>query len=482
MKINLSQLTIKDAHELIQSQEMPARELLSLYLDNIKKHDGDINAFLEVFDDSYEQAESVDKRVKAGQSVELLAGIPVGVKDNILIEGKTCSAGSKILENFVAPYSATAIEKLKRNRAVFVGRTNMDEFAMGSSTENSAYKVTKNPYDTERVAGGSSGGSVAAVAQQECFAALGSETGGSVRQPASFCGVVGLKPTYGAVSRYGLMALASSLDQIGLTAKTTEDVEIVFDAIRGVDPLDSTTVDSSKIHNSEFKIQNLKIGVPKEFFLLSGDNNAVSDSVAKSVNDSIELFKSLGFKIKEVSIPSLKYAVETYYIIMPAEASSNLARYDGVKYGFYKNGSGIIGDYMNTREAGFGDEPKTRIILGTYVLSAGYYDAYYKRAVQVKNLIKKDFENAFKEVDVLLSPTTPSPAFKVGEKTDSPTEMYLSDIFTCSANLAGVPAMSIPCGFDKSGNKKLPLGLQLTTPWFEEKKLFHLGKLFEDNF
>jgi len=460
---------------MIQSGKVSARELLVRCVENIKKDK--LNSFVELFDDAYEKAEEADRKAAEGQTIPLLAGIPIAVKDNILIEGKKCSAGSKILKNYVAPYSTSVIKKLEKEGAVFLGRTNMDEFAMGSSTEHSAYGPTKNPHDKKRVPGGSSGGSAAAVAAGECLVALGSDTGGSIRQPASFCGVVGLKPTYGAVSRNGLIAMASSLDQIGTLAKTAEDAEIIFNAIKGRDPKDSTSVEP-KIKNLKFKIENFVIGVPKEFFSPRGDNPGLSRSVSSSFKEALENLQRRGFKIKEISIPSLEYATEVYYIIMAAEVSSNLARYDGIKYGLSQKGKTLLDGYMKTRKSGFGKEVRRRILLGAYVLSAGYYDAYYGRAQKVRELIKNDFKKAFGEADIIASPTTPTPAFKIGEKADDPVQMYLADIFTNAANLTGVPAISVPCGFDG----KLPLGIQFMAPWVEEEKMFSLGKFFEENF
>lgn len=474
-KINLAELNIKKAHELLRGGEISARELADFYLENIKRHDKNTHAYLEVFDDVFEQAEAVDKKIKLGKELPLLAGIPLAVKDLILIKSKKCSAGSKILENFNAPYSAAVIEKLDNQGAVYLGRTNMDEFAMGVSTEYSAFGPTKNPYDLKRVPGGSSGGSAAAVAQQECLAALGSDTGGSIRQPASFCGLVGLKPTYGSVSRRGLIAMASSLDQIGPLTKTVEDAEIIFGAIKGKDPLDSTSVGNPISHKSATK-SDFVVGVPKEFFNMEGENKGISEDVIKNTKKAINNLKTRGFKIKEVSIPSLNYVVETYYIIMPAEVSTNLARYDGVKYGLAKKGKTLLEDYLKTRRAGFGDEPRRRILLGNYVLSSGYYDAFYGRARRAVSAMKNDFKKVFSEVDILLSPTTPTSAFKIGEKTGNPVEMYLADIFTCGANLAGLPAISLPNGLSENG---LPIGLQFIAPWFEEEKLFETGKVFE---
>jgi aspartyl-tRNA(Asn)/glutamyl-tRNA(Gln) amidotransferase subunit A len=422
----------------------------------IKEKDKDIHAFLEVFSD-------------AGPSGEgPLSGKTIAIKDNICMKGKHASAGSEILENFISPYDATVVKKLKEAGATIVGRTNMDEFAMGSSTENSAYGVTKNPHDLERVPGGSSGGSAAAVASGMVDMALGSDTGGSIRQPASFCGVVGLKPTYGRVSRNGLIALASSFDQIGPFAKTVSDAEILYDVISGKDPMDSTTIgDDTYPHAKKFvKI----IGVPRSFV----DNEGITEAVKKNFEEAVEKFKSLGYKIKDVELPSLKYSLAVYYIIMPAEASSNLARFDGVKYGLHKSGLDSIDDYFKTRGAGFGEEVRRRIILGTYVLSSGYYDEYYGSAIKMKALISKEFKDAFQDVDIILTPTTPSPAFNIGEKTTDPLSMYLEDIFTVPANIAGLPAISLPSGFDG----KLPLGIELTASAGREDNLFAAGKEF----
>jgi aspartyl-tRNA(Asn)/glutamyl-tRNA(Gln) amidotransferase subunit A len=469
--INLEKLTIKKAQELIRRGEISCRELVSIYQENIKNKNRDINAFLEVFKDAFETAEQEDKEILKGGELKPLTGIPVAIKDNILIEGKISSAGSKILEKYHATYDSTVVKKLKEAGAIILGRTNMDEFAMGSSTENSAYGVVLNPYDLERVAGGSSGGSAAAVAMQGALAALGSDTGGSIRQPAAFCGVVGLKPTYGAVSRYGLIAMASSLDQIGPLAKTTEDAEIVFDVIKGWDPKDSTSV---KIQNSKIKTQNLRIG------LLKYDRKGIDEKINDAIIKSIDILRRFGHGVKEVELPNLKYSLACYYIIMPAEVSANLARFDGIRYGLSVSGENLLEDYMKTRAEGFGRETKRRIMLGTYVLSAGYYDEYYGRAQKVRALIKRDFQEVFKEVDVLLSPTTPTSAFKAGEKVDNPLAMYLSDIFTVSVNLAGLPAISIPAtNPDFVVNRELPIGIQFIAPWFGEDLLFYLAKQYE---
>ncbi|MFC1756918.1 Asp-tRNA(Asn)/Glu-tRNA(Gln) amidotransferase subunit GatA [Patescibacteria group bacterium] len=477
--MNLSELSIKKAHKLLQSGDISARELASAYLDNIKKDNKDLNVYLEVFDDVLEQAEEADQKIKSEKELPILAGIPMAIKDNMLIKGRKCSAGSKILEGFVAPYGSTAVEKLKKEGVVFLGRTNMDEFGMGSSTEHSAYGATKNPYDKERVPGGSSGGSAAAVASQMCMGALGSDTGSSVRQPAGFCNIVGLKPTYGSVSRSGLIAFASSLEQIGPLAKTVEDAEIIYNAIKGKDSMDATSVGDPISNRNNQKLrdnnQSLTIGVPKEFFNLEGENEGIEAGVEKNIKEAISAFRENGIEVKQVSLPSLEYAIETYYIIMPAEASSNLARFDGVKYGLSKKGDDLLADYMQTRKDGFGDEVRRRILLGTYVLSAGYYDAYYNKAQKIRNLMRQELKKTFEDVNVLLCPTSPTLPFKIGERVEDPIKMYLADIFTTTANLTGVPAISIPAGL--SG--KLPVGLQLMAPWFCEKRLFELGKKYE---
>ena len=401
-----------------------------------------------------------------------LSGINFAIKDNMLIKGKRCSSASKILENYTASYDASVIEKLRRAGAIFLGRVNMDEFAMGSSTESSAFGPTKNPHNLERVPGGSSGGSAAAVAMDGALAALGSDTGGSVRQPASFCGVVGLKPTYGAVSRRGLMAMASSLDQIGPLTKTVEDAEIIFNVISGQDKMDSTSVDSHQ--PSAISHQKLKVGV------LKYDKSGVDEEVSKALDDSVEKLRAAGHKIKEIDLSVLEYSLACYYIIMPAEVSANLARYDGVRYGLSKQGKNLLDGYMETRAAGFGKEAKKRIMLGAYVLSSGYYDAYYGRAGKVRELIRRGVKAVFDleagGVDAFILPTAPTTAFKLGEKTKDSLQMYLSDVFTVSANIAGVPAISVPAGKSKEG---LPIGAQLVAPWFREDILFNLGKQIE---
>ena len=474
--MSLAKLTIKEAHEKLKKREISAVELTQAVLDEIEKKDKKISAFLTLTSElALKQAKKVDEQIALGESISPLAGVPAAVKDNILIEDVKCTAASKILENYVAAYDATVIKKLKSAGAVFVGKTNMDEFAMGSSTENSAFKPTRNPVDTERVPGGSSGGSAAAVKADECVYALGSDTGGSIRQPAGFCGVVGLKPTYGAVSRYGLMAMASSLDQIGPLAKTAEDAAYIFEAISGPDENDATSQSKRPVFKADdvlsepLNFKKLKIGIPKEYFV-----EGLEHETEKAVRGAIQKFKDAGAEVKEVSLPSTSYALACYYIIMPAEVSANLARYDGIKYGYSKPERDLFESYLATRHEGFGKEVRRRIMLGTYVLSSGYYDAYYLKAQKVRALIKKDFENALKEVDVIMTPTSPSPAFKFGEKTDDPLAMYLADIYTVPVNLAGVPAISVPC---REGS--LPIGLQIIGRHFDEKTILQTALAYE---
>ncbi len=464
--IDLTTLTIQKAHNALVKGDYTVRELCQAYLDQIKKTDGDVHAYLEVYDDVMKQADLAQKKVSKGN---LMAGIPIAIKDNILIEGRKASSASKILENYVAPYDATAIKKLKDAGAVFLGRTNMDEFAMGGSTENSAYGPTKNPHDTSRVAGGSSGGSIAAVAGNMALAALGSDTGGSVRQPASFCGVVGFKPTYGSISRHGLMAMGSSLDVIGPTTKTVSDAEILFNVMKGKDRYDSTSIDIEGAAKTP-KV----IGIPRHF--LKGDG--IDKEVMRVFEESVEKFKKLGYEIKDIELPNIEYSLAVYYVLMPAEVSTNLSRFDGIKYGLHKEGKNLLEDYFLSRGEGFGPEARRRIMLGAYVLSSGYYDAYYNKANAVRELLKADFAKAFKSVDAILTPTAPAPAFKIGEKTSDPVAMYLEDIFTVTANLVGAPAISIPAGEKAVEGKKLPIGIQLVSAAGTEDILFSLGKKF----
>ncbi len=465
--IDLASLTIENAHKAMINGDFSATDLVKAYMKIISEKNKEINAYLEVYDDVLEQARKADEIIKSGKG-NLLTGIPFAIKDNILIKGRKATSASKILADYHATYDATVIKKLREAGAIFLGRTNMDEFAMGGSTENSAFGVTRNPYDTSRVAGGSSGGSAASVAMDGALVALGSDTGGSIRQPASFCGLVGLKPTYGAVSRYGVMAMGSSLDQIGPLGKTVKDVEIIFDTIKGKDIHDGTTISIDTYRSERIGKNKPILGIPKHF--LNGDG--IDKNVLDNFNKTIEIFKEKGYEIKDIKLPNIAYSLAVYYVIMPAEASSNLARFDGVKYGLHKDGENIIDDYFETRGEGFGKEVRRRVLLGTYVLSSGYYDAYYNRANALRRVITEDFHKAFENVDIVLTPTTPAPAFKIGEKSSDPVAMYLEDIFTVTANLTGMPAMTIPSGFAD----KLPLGVQITARHGDERTLFEVGK------
>ncbi|OHA92777.1 MAG: glutaminyl-tRNA synthase (glutamine-hydrolyzing) subunit A [Candidatus Zambryskibacteria bacterium RIFCSPLOWO2_02_FULL_39_26] len=471
--MDISTLTIFSARKKLDSKEFSVVELVKTYLDEINRKNKDINAYLEIYNDVLEQAKMADQAITRGE-IFPMTGIPIAVKDNILIEGKTATSGSKILKGFVAPYDATVIKKLKSQHAVFLGRANMDEFAMGSSTENSAFGVTKNPLDPTRVAGGSSGGSVASVAMGGALASLGSDTGGSVREPTSFCGLVGLKPTYGGVSRYGLMALGSSLDVIGPVTKTVTDSEILWDAIKGQDKMDSTTY-SEDVYpkNKNSKNKSLTIGVPYHIL-----EKGLRGDVRKNFDESIEKLKKLGYKIKDIKLPNIGYSLAVYYIIMPAEASSNLARFDGVKYGLHIDGNDLLSDYLKTRGMGFGEEVRRRILIGTYVLSTGYYEAYYNKAIHLRQTISNDFQKAFTEVNAIALPTTTGPAFKIGEKASDPLALYLEDVFTVPANIVGVPAISIPSGSVNDGGVDLPLGIQFMAPHNCEELLFEIGKKF----
>ncbi|MBX4200365.1 Asp-tRNA(Asn)/Glu-tRNA(Gln) amidotransferase subunit GatA [Candidatus Parcubacteria bacterium] len=468
--IDLSKLTIKSAREGLKKGDFTSRELTEACIDKIKKEDGEINAFIEVFDDALGQADAADEQIKKGIEAPLL-GVPIAIKDNILLSGHKSSAGSHILEGFVSPTDSTVSSKLQRHGgAVIVGRTNMDEFAMGSSTETSYYGPTKNPTDTSRVPGGSSGGSAAALAAHFVLGSLGTDTGGSIRQPAALTGIVGLKPTYGRVSRSGIIALGSSLDQVGPFAHTVTDVETIYNVIKGEDKLDSTTI-SDSTYKSEKKF-NKTIGVPRKFL------KNVSSDVKKNFEQAEEKFKSLGYKIMDVDLPSIEYSLAAYYIIMPAEASTNLARYDGVKYGLYVDGTDLLDDYMKTKGSGFGRETRRRIILGTFVLSSGYYDSFYGAALLAKEKITDELREAFKDIDVLLTPSTSGPAFKIGEKISDPLSMYLEDIFTVPANISGIPSMSLPSGFVEVEGKNLPLGILLSSDLGREDNLFQIGKDF----
>ena len=469
--IDLKNLTITKARKQLDDKDFSARELAEAYLKKIEELNPEINVYLEVYDDVLKQADIADQMISSGQSSDL-TGIPLALKDNILVSGKRATSASKILEGFISPYDSTAVSKIKSQGAVLLGRCNMDEFAMGSSTENSAFGVTKNPHDLSRVAGGSSGGSAASVASDMALGALGSDTGGSVRQPASLCGVVGLKPTYGAVSRHGLMAMGSSLDIIGTIAKSVSDAEMIFRTISGKDIMDSTTIEIPK--NKISKNKNLTIGVPYHFI----EQEGIDQSVRENFKSSLKKLETLGYNLKEIELPYAEYSLAAYYVIMPAEVSSNLARFDGVKYGLHSDGKNIIEDYFKTRAMGFGPEVRRRIILGTYVLSSGYYDSYYGKALTVRQKISDDFNRVFKDVDVIATPTTPSPAFKIGEKVSDPLSMYLADIFTVTANIIGIPAISLPSGFVNIDSKNLPIGFQLMAPHKSESVLFELGKNF----
>jgi aspartyl-tRNA(Asn)/glutamyl-tRNA(Gln) amidotransferase subunit A len=471
--VELYRLGIREAIELISKKEISPLELLESVFQRIDSVEERIKAYVTIERESaFNRARGLENKPMEGK----LHGIPVAVKDNICTRGVRTTCSSRILENFIPPYESTVTSRLTVQGYILAGKTNLDEFAMGSSTENSAFFITRNPWDTERVPGGSSGGSAAAVAADECIAALGSDTGGSIRQPAAFCGIVGLKPTYGRVSRYGLVAFASSLDQIGPLTKCVEDAAILLNIIGGHDHHDSTSVAMSVPDFTSalgMDIKGLKIGIPREYFI-----EGVDKEVENGVRDAIKRLESLGAVPLEISLPHTEYAVATYYILATSEASSNLARYDGVKYGLRMDGENLIEMYMNTRHHGFGAEVKRRIILGTYALSSGYYEAYYRKAQQVRTLIRQDFENAFKEVDVIITPTTPTPAFRIGEKTRDPLQMYLSDIFTIPVNLAGVPAISIPCGFSGEG---LPIGLQIIGRHFDEENILKVAYAYEQD-
>ncbi|MCR4408403.1 MAG: Asp-tRNA(Asn)/Glu-tRNA(Gln) amidotransferase subunit GatA [Anaerolineae bacterium] len=473
--MKLHELTIYQARSLLQSREISAQELTAAVIDRILEVDNDIKAYLTLTPElALEQARQADARRAAGEDDPLL-GIPLAIKDIICTEGIPTTCGSKILEDFIPPYSATVVEKLRAAGAVILGKTNTDEFAMGSSTENSAYFTTHNPWDLTRVPGGSSGGSAAATAADECLGALGSDTGGSVRQPAALCGVVGIKPTYGRVSRYGLVAFASSLDQIGTFGKDVTDCALLLSVIAGYDPRDSTSVDEpvpDYLSALVPDVRGMRLGVPQEYFI-----EGIQPEVEAAVRAAIDLLAEMGAEIVDISLPHTGYALPVYYLLAPAEASANLARYDGIKYGFsFPDAADVWDAYRKTRQYGFGAEVKRRIMLGTYALSAGYYDAYYLKAQQVRTLIKQDFDRAFALCDVVLCPTSPTTAFKIGEKVDDPLQMYLSDVFTLSASLAGLPGLSLPCGFDAQG---LPIGLQIIGRAFDEATVFRVAYTYE---
>ncbi len=474
--MKLNEMTILGLRKLLDKREVTVREVVDDVYGRIDSVEDRVKAFITITrEEAYKNTERAQEAIDSGRA-SLLTGIPIAIKDNMCTKGILTTCASQILHNFVPPYESTVTGKLRGQDCVLVGKTNLDEFAMGSSTENSSFHTTRNPWNLDCVPGGSSGGSVAAVAAGECIAAVGSDTGGSIRQPASLCGIVGLKPTYGRVSRYGLVAFASSLDQIGPITKDVADAAAMMNVIAGHDPLDST---SAPVASPDFMaalgrdIKGLRIGIPREYFIEGMDQD-----VEKSVRDAIKKLEDLGARAVEVSLPHTQYAIATYYILATSEASSNLARYDGVKYGLREPAKDLIDMYMNTRAKGFGAEVKRRIMLGTYALSSGYYDAYYKKGQQVRTLIKNDFDSAFRDVDVIVTPTAPTGAFRIGEKATDPLQMYLSDIFTISVNLAGVPGISVPCGFTREG---LPVGLQIIGKHFGEETILQAAHAFEQS-
>jgi len=473
------ELYSKTAHELrdlLQRKEVTSEEITRSVLNRIQQVEGTVGAYVTIMgEQALDAARAADNALASGGTNAPLAGIPLAIKDNMCTRGTLTTCSSKILSNFVPPYDSTVVSRLREQKAVFVGKTNMDEFAMGSSTENSGIKKTANPWDTQRIPGGSSGGSAAAVAADMCIAATGSDTGGSIRQPAALCSVVGLKPTYGLVSRYGLVAFASSLDQIGPLTKDVEDAALFLNAMVGHDPMDSTSANVPTQDYTSFlkgDVKGMRLGMPKEFFA-----EGMEPEVRSAVETAVRQLEGLGAEIVEVELPHSPYAVATYYLCATAEASSNLARYDGAQYGTRaKDAENVIDMFSRTRSQGFGPEVKRRIMLGTYALSAGFYEDFYLKAMKVRTLIQRDFETAFSKCDVIIGPTSPTPAFKAGEKTDDPLAMYLSDIYTISVNLAGIAGISLPCGFTR---ENLPIGLQLIAPAFEEGRLFRAAHTYE---
>jgi aspartyl-tRNA(Asn)/glutamyl-tRNA(Gln) amidotransferase subunit A len=476
--LELFRLSVHELRDLLHKKEISSSELTKSVFERIKDVESKVECFITLTEEkALNKALEIDKKILDGEDLPPLAGIPVAVKDNMCTDGILTTCSSKMLYNFMPPYNATVVNKLIEAGAIIIGKLNMDEFAMGSSTENSYFKKTKNPYNLDRVPGGSSGGSAASVAADEVICSLGSDTGGSIRQPASFCGVVGMKPTYGAVSRFGLVAFASSLDQIGPLTKDVEDCAIMLNTITGYDKYDST---SANIDYPDYTkalindVKGLKVGVPKEYF-----GEGINNEVKKAIKNALKVYEDLGAEIEEFSLPLTEYALSAYYLISSAEASSNLARYDGIKYGYRaEEYSDLLDLYKQTRSEGFGTEVKRRIMLGTYALSSGYYDAYYKKAQQVRTLIKKNFNNAFEKYDCIVTPTSPTTAFKIGEKSSDPLEMYLADICTVSLNIAGLPGLVVPCGVDSNN---LPIGLQLIGKGFDESTLIRAGYTFEKN-
>jgi aspartyl-tRNA(Asn)/glutamyl-tRNA(Gln) amidotransferase subunit A len=473
--MNLYDLTLKEVSDKLSKKEITSVELTNEILNRVNEIEPKVDSFLTITSElALKQAKNIDEKRAKGEKLSPLAGVPMAVKDNICTDGIKTTCASKMLENFVPPYNATVVDKLFNSGAIMVGKTNMDEFAMGSSTESSAFKKTKNPWDIERIPGGSSGGSASAVASGQAYYSLGSDTGGSVKQPASMCGLVGLRPTYGRISRYGLIAFGSSLDQVGIFTKSAMDCALVLNEIAGKDEMDGTSAHvevNNYAKNLKGNVKNLRIGIPKEYF-----GEGIDSDVKNAVLNGIEVLKSLGAKVKEVSLPHTEYAIATYYVVAPSEASSNLSRFDGIRYGHRASEYDSLEDlYIKSRTQGFGDEVKRRIMLGTYALSAGYYDAYYKKSLQVRTLIKHDFVKAFNDVDIIIAPTAPNVAFKLGEKTDDPLAMYMEDACTIPSCLAGLPGLSIPCGF-KNG---LPIGMQLIGNYFDENTLLNVAHAFE---
>ena len=473
--MNLNQLSARDIAKGIRSKKFKAKEVTQAALAAVKKEQKALNSYITILEEfALRQSEEIDKRVEKGNETGSLSGVPIAIKDNLMIKGSKTTCASKILGGYIAPYNAFVIEKLQREGAIFIGKTNLDEFAMGSSTEFSSFGRAKNPWDKECIPGGSSGGSAVTVASRSVPISLGSDTGGSIRQPASFCGVLGFKPTYGRVSRYGLVAFASSLDQIGPFTHNTEDLALALSVLCGHDTQDSTSVDQRvPNYDAELKknVKGLKVGIPKEYFI-----EGMDPEVEKTVRNAGELLKKLGAKLIDISLPTTEAAVAAYYVLAPSEASSNLARFDGMRYGFRNESAGnLIEQYNFNRRDGFGPEVKRRIMIGTYSLSSGYYDAYYSKAQRVRTLIKNDFEKAFEQVDVILTPTSPTPAFKAGEKLEDPLQMYLSDVFSIPANLAGIPGLSVPGGFSSKG---LPIGVQFLAKAFQDEVLIRVSNGF----
>jgi aspartyl-tRNA(Asn)/glutamyl-tRNA(Gln) amidotransferase subunit A len=475
--MNLATLTLHEARKKLRKREFSAQELTEAVFRQISSTEEKVHSYITLCaDTALQEAKQADDRLRTETNPHSLLGIPIAVKDNFLTRGIRTTCASKILANFIPPYDSTTVKKLRASGAIITGKTNLDEFAMGSSAENSAFFLTHNPWDTDRVPGGSSGGSAAALAADQCIVALGTDTGGSIRQPAAFCGIVGLKPTYGRVSRYGIIAFASSMDQVGPMTKDVKDCALMLEAIASYDPADSTSASRPvPLYSARLvgDVKNLRLGIPKEYFV-----SGIQPEVEQAVRNAVRQLEKDGAVIKEISLPHTDYAVGVYYIVATAEASSNLARYDGMRYGHRARANDLTETYLLSRAEGFGPEVKRRIMLGTYVLSAGYYDAYYLKAQRVRALIKKDFDEAFKSCDAIITPTTPTTAFKIGEKTQDPLQMYLSDIYTISVNLAGLPALSLPCGFDSEG---LPIGMQIIGKHFDEATVLAIAYAYEQS-